>query len=362
MSKLITRQVQKFLGERSNDPELQRFISAVAESYEHYERDRVLIERSMSVSSEEMRELNIKLKKETDEHKLALQQLTDTLKLLDLDNKKLNPDEELNLLTVTDIIKKESAKRKIAEEQLKRNVRNLEKINKDLDQFAYVVSHDLKAPLRAIASLAEWIEEDSEGKLTPETQRNLQLLRGRVLRMENLIHGILAYTKAGKIKGNTQLINTAGFINEVVDILNPPPSIKVELEGEWPDIETDTVRFHQIISNLVSNAIKYIDKPKGLIRIKNVTLEECCQITVEDNGPGIEEEYHQKIFQLFQTLYTRDEIESTGIGLSIVKKIIEEQGGKIWVDSIPGKGTSFTFTWPAKISNETQTTINSHGR
>ena len=360
MNKLISRQVQKFLGNRELDPELQRLIHAVSESYEHYERDRVLIERSMSVSSEEMRELNQKLRNETEEHKEALNKLLETLKVLNLDNKQDN--ENLTLISISDVIKKESAKRKIAEDQLKRNVRNLEKINKDLDQFAYVVSHDLKAPLRAIASLAEWIEEDSEGKLSLETLRNLQLLRGRVQRMENLIMGILAYTKAGKIKGDTQAIKTDSFIGDVVDILNPPPSIKVELEGEWPEIETDTIRFHQVVANLVSNAIKYIDKPKGLIRIKNVTLEECCQITIEDNGPGIEEEYHQKIFQLFQTLSTRDQVESTGIGLSIVKKIIEEQGGKIWVDSVPGKGTSFTFTWPAKIISEKQTTINSHGR
>ncbi len=343
------------------DPELQRFINAVGESYEHFERDRLLIERSMAMSSEEMRELNTKLKKESQDHRIALQKLMETLKLLNLENKQ-QASEEHTLINVIDVIKKESARRKIAEDQLKRNLRNLEKINKDLDQFAYVVSHDLKAPLRAIASLAEWIEEDSIDRITPETQRNLQLLRGRVMRMENLIHGILAYTKAGKIKSEAQVINTAAFINEVVDILNPPPSIKVELEGEWPDIETDTIRFHQVLSNLISNAIKYIDKPKGLIRINNVTLEECCQITIEDNGPGIEEEYHQKIFQLFQTLYTRDEVESTGIGLSIVKKIIEEQGGKIWVDSVPGKGTSFTFTWPATIINEKQNTINSHGR
>lgn len=361
MNKLINRQVRKFLGSREIDPGLQQFINAIAESYDHFERDRVLIERSMAVSSDELRQLNNKLMKETEEHRLALQQLMETLKVLNLESKSLD-SENADLLTVTDIIKKESTRRKVAEDQLKRNVRNLEKINKDLDQFAYVVSHDLKAPLRAIASLAEWIEEDSTDRLTPETQRNLQLLRGRVLRMENLIHGILAYTKAGKIKGEVQQINTATFINEVVDFLNPPPSIRVELEGEWPDIETDTIRFHQVISNLVSNAIKYIDKPKGLIRIKNVTLEECCQITVEDNGPGIEEEYHQKIFQLFQTLSTRDQVEGTGIGLSIVKKIIEEQGGKIWVDSVPGTGSSFTFTWPTVIISEINPTINSHGR
>jgi signal transduction histidine kinase len=361
MSKLLERQVNKHLGEMANDPKIKSFIDAVRDSYNHYERDRELIERSMAVSSEEMRELNAKLSRETDEHRRALKKLIETLNLLKLDINS-NDDIQLNILSISDIIKKESAKRKIAEEQLKKNLRNLEKINKDLDQFAYVVSHDLKAPLRAIASLAEWIEEDSEGKISADTQKNLQLLRGRVMRMENLIHGILAYTKAGKIKGETQVINTANYITELVEFLNPPPNIKVELDGEWPTIETDTIRLHQVLGNLISNAIKYIDKPKGLIKIGCIQLDNCCQFSIEDNGPGIEEEYHQKIFILFQTLSTRDQVESTGIGLSIVKKIVEEQGGKIWVDSKLHTGTRFTFTWPTQIIAENKLVTHNNGR
>lgn len=362
MNKLLDKQIFKLLGERANDPSLQRFLNAVSESYDHYERDRKLIERSMAISSEEMRELNAKLTHETAEHKMAMQKLLETLKLLNLDFKTKDENLSQNIIQVADIIKTESAKRKQAEQSLKQNVKNLEKINKDLDQFAYVVSHDLKAPLRAIASLAEWIEEDSSDQISDDTKRNLQLLRGRVERMENLIHGILAYTKAGKLKGESQIINTSVFIQEIIDLLNPPPSIKVNFVGDWPEIETDTIRFHQVISNLISNSIKYIDKPKGLIQIKNIVLEQCCQITIEDNGPGIEEEYHQKIFQIFQTLSTRDQVESTGIGLSIVKKIVEEQGGKIWVDSIPGTGTSFTFTWPANIITKKTLSAIDHGR
>ncbi len=361
MNKLLNRQIKKHLGDLANDPKVKSFIEAVRESYAHYERDRELIERSMAVSSEEMRNLNSKLVKETDEQRKALTKLMETLRLLKLDIGS-NEDAQLDILSILEIINKESANRKNAEEQLKKNLHNLEKINRDLDQFAYVVSHDLKAPLRAIASLSEWIEEDSEGKISAETQKNLQLLRGRVLRMENLIHGILAYTKAGKIKGETEVIDTAVYVNEIVDFLNPPPNIQIEQEGEWPTIETDTIRLHQVFGNLISNAIKYIDKPKGIIKIGCIQLESCCQFYIEDNGPGIEEEYHQKIFILFQTLSTRDEVESTGIGLSIVKKIIEEQGGKIWLDSKLETGTRFTFTWPTTIVSENKLTSNNNGR
>jgi signal transduction histidine kinase len=346
-NKLLERQIEKHLGEKSKDPQVRKFIDAVSESYDQFEKDKILAERSLAVSSAEMSTLNAKLFKESKDQKLALKKLTESLSLL---NYKFEHKEDIhsNILSISETIKKESERRINAEEQLKKNLSNLEKINKDLDQFAYVVSHDLKAPLRAIASLAEWIEEDSNEHISEDTRKNLQLLRGRVQRMENLIHGILAYTKAGKIKGEQHVIHTGQYLQEIIDFLNPPPSIKIEVIGEWPSIETDTIRLHQVFSNLISNAIKYIDKPQGKIKINCIYLENCCQFSVEDNGPGIEEEYHQRIFGLFQTLSARDHVESTGIGLSIVKKIIEEQGGKIWLHSENGKGTRFTFTWPTQ--------------
>jgi len=346
-NKLLQKQIEKHLGEKANDPQVKKFIAAVSSSYDQYERDKILAERSLALSSMEMNELNAKLLKESKDQKQALKKLTESLNLL---NHKFESNDDIhsNILSISETIKKESERRIIAEEQLKKNLSNLEKINRDLDQFAYVVSHDLKAPLRAIASLAEWIEEDSEEHLSEETKKNLQLLRGRVHRMENLIHGILAYTKAGKIKGEQHIIHTGQYLQEIIDFLNPPPNISINISGEWPSIETDTIRLHQVFSNLISNAVKYIDKPKGEINISCIFLENCCQFSVEDNGPGIEEEYHQKIFGLFQTLSARDQVESTGIGLSIVKKIIEEQGGKIWLQSENGKGTRFTFTWPTQ--------------
>ncbi|MBL7924316.1 MAG: hypothetical protein JNL88_08965 [Bacteroidia bacterium] len=343
--KLLERQIHKHLGELKDDPRVVSFLNAVASSYSHYERDRILMERAMLVSSEEYQTLIRQNHTELEKLKSAARELIDALKLLNIDTKN-SPDLYKDIQVVKESIKRESLNRKQAERKQRENLRNLEKINRDLDQFAYVVSHDLKAPLRAISSLAEWIEEDSEGKISAETKNNLQLLRGRVNRMENLIHGILAYTKADKIKGTTAVTNTELYLKEIIDLLNPPQHIQITMEGEWPTIETDTVRLHQVLINLLSNAIKYNDKDQGIIITGCVPLENCCQFYVEDNGPGIEDEYHQRIFVLFQTLSTRDEVESTGIGLSIVKKIVEEQGGKIWIDSKVGKGTRFTFTWP----------------
>jgi light-regulated signal transduction histidine kinase (bacteriophytochrome) len=343
--KLLQRQLKKHLGEFQNDPRLTAFLKAVGESYEHFDRDRQLLERSMNISSEELREANKSISNEINKQQLAIIQLIESLENLNIDIED-NKDITSNLLAIAEKVKEQTQIKKEIEKKLQDNINHLKKINHDLDQFAYVVSHDLKAPLRAISSLAEWIEEDAGDKLSEDSHRNLQLLKGRVLRMEKLIHGILAYAKAGKIKGDHKLIDSATFVHEVVEILSTNNAFHCAFSGEWPIFETDTIRLHQVLLNLISNAIKHNDKETTLIQINCLTHPTHCEISITDNGPGIEPEYHQKIFVLFQTLTTRDQFESTGIGLSIVKKIIEEQGGEIHVRSKIGEGTTFTFTWP----------------
>ncbi|HQF28968.1 MAG TPA: ATP-binding protein [Bacteroidia bacterium] len=356
-TKLLSNQIRKYLGqEELNNPKVLALIDAVNNSYGHYEKDRELLEKAMDLSSNELNEANTKLRLESEDNKIAIERLKESLKILQDDepeNLRLNV-ESLSINDLAEIIQAETARRKLAEQKYKANVANLERSNRELDQFAYVVSHDLKAPLRAIASLAEWIEEDLEEKLTPESKSNLELLRGRVLRMESLIHGILAYSKAGKVTGDLKMVDVNKLINDIIDSLNPSPHIKITVDENMPIIEAEETKLYQVLGNLISNSIKYNDKPKGIIQVKYLDLEGICQFTVEDNGPGIEKEYHNRIFMIFQTLSARDQVESTGIGLSIVKKIVEEQGGKIWIESEPGQGAKFIFTWPApvKIKNK----------
>jgi light-regulated signal transduction histidine kinase (bacteriophytochrome) len=351
-TKLLSNQIKKYLGhEELKDPKMLAFIDAVSHSYGHYEKDRELLEKAMELSSNELNEANAKLRLESEDNKIAIERLKETLRILQEDepeNQRLKV-ENLSINDLAEIIQEETARRKVAEQKYKANVANLERSNRELDQFAYVVSHDLKAPLRAIASLAEWIEEDLEEKLTPESKSNLELLRGRVLRMESLIHGILAYSKAGKVTGDVKLVDMNKLLHEIVDSLNPAPHIKITIDDNLPTIETEETKLYQVLGNLISNSIKYNDKANGKINVKYLDLEGICQFTVEDNGPGIEQEYHKRIFMIFQTLSARDQVESTGIGLSIVKKIVEEQGGKIWVESELGQGSKFIFTWPSPI-------------
>ncbi|MFC5270190.1 sensor histidine kinase [Adhaeribacter terreus] len=222
---------------------------------------------------------------------------------------------------------------------------NITKANRELDQFAYVVSHDLKAPLRAINNLAEWISEDITDK-NPEIQKNLQLMRGRVQRMENLINGILAYAKVDRKTIEPEKFAVKQLLEEIVDLLAPPQNVEIVLPNNAPVLTTEKIFLQQVFSNLISNAIKYNNKPQAHVAILVRETGDFYEFSVTDNGPGIPEKFHQKIFGIFQTMEARDTKESTGIGLAIVKKIIDEKGGKIWISSKENEFTSFIFTWP----------------
>ena len=234
---------------------------------------------------------------------------------------------------------------KIAEKKLQEYSSDLERINKELDQFAYVVSHDLKAPLRAINNLSQWIEEDLESVLEADTAKNFDLLRGRVSRMESLINGILEYSRAGRMKFSAETIDLNVFIDEIIGSLAAPGKIKFNVQKNMPTISSERIVLEQVFANLISNAIKYNESPEPVVNVTFKELNKFYEFCVEDNGSGIEAEYHDKIFVIFQTLQARDKVESTGVGLAIVKKIVEDKGGTVWVESEKDKGSKFCFTW-----------------
>ena len=231
---------------------------------------------------------------------------------------------------------------------LSENISLLKRKNVELDQFAHIVSHDLKAPLRGIDNVISWIEEDHGTEMPPKVAEYLGLIKGRLNRSENLIQGILSYARIGKEVETKEEINVATLVEEIIENLPVKPGLHISVYNGLPVVFAERFPLMQVFQNLISNAIKYHNKSKGKISIYNKDMGEHYEFFVEDDGPGIAQIYHNKIFVIFQTLQERDSFESTGVGLAIVKKILDDRKEQIRIISEPDKGSIFAFTWSKK--------------
>lgn len=218
----------------------------------------------------------------------------------------------------------------------------LEERNTELNNYAHVVSHDLKSPLRNIDALATWLKEDHGDSLNQGAMEYINLISDNISKMEDLITGILEYSTVGVKDYKMTLIDLNKIVNDVLNFLYVPEHITIEIQDDFPEIMGDTHRLKQLFQNLIGNAIKYNDKEEGHIEVGYRTLDSTYEFFVKDNGKGIDEKYYKKIFNVFQKLENNK--DSSGIGLSIVEKIISAYGGKVWLTSEVGKGTTFYFT------------------
>lgn len=232
------------------------------------------------------------------------------------------------------------------EERVRERTAELERSNRELNQFAYVASHDLKAPLRAIDNLAGWIAEDAANVLPPRSAEHLLKLRSRVRRMDRLLDDLLAYSRAGRTRPPAEEVDLSLLVQDIANVLAPPPGFTITWEGSATRLRTPRVSLELVLRNLIGNAIKHHHAQNGAIRVRAVEQGEWMEFTVSDDGPGIESQYHERIFEMYQTLKPRDQTEGSGMGLSIVKKLIESYGGTIAVQSDLGQGATFRFTWP----------------
>ncbi len=230
--------------------------------------------------------------------------------------------------------------------QLSAQVGILERTNRELDQFVYVASHDLKAPLRAVDNLSKMISIAVKDLLPVEKQEYLELMHRRVRRMEKLLDDLLIYSRVGRIQATMERVDTGDLLRDIVDLVNPPDAFQIIIPDDNPVIETAKIPLEQVLRNLIGNAIKHHHRKNGTVEVKVRNLGRYLEFSVCDDGPGIPAEYHGRIFQMFQTLKPRDEVEGSGMGLALVKKIIEDQGGEIWLHSVVDTGSCFTFTWP----------------
>jgi PAS domain S-box-containing protein len=242
----------------------------------------------------------------------------------------------------------------------KRAERALERLNKDfettieelirsnlqLQEFVHIAAHDLKTPLRGIGILADWLATDYADKFDQQGQDQLKLLVTRVKRIDKLIDGMLQYSRIKRDRKNEQNINLASLLAEIVSEIKPPQNIKIDIQDHLPEVVCEKTHIKQVFRNLLTNAVTYMDKPQGLITVACADEGEFWRFSVCDNGPGIEQKYFDRIFRIFQMLAPRDDLESAGIGLTAAKKIVELYIGGIWVESTPGQGSTFFFTWP----------------
>ena len=231
-------------------------------------------------------------------------------------------------------------------EELEENVvekTSLEMTVKELQQFSYVISHDLKAPLRRINFISHLLEDSLSKNESEEVRSYLDSLKSLTIQMEKLINEILDYSKIGIGNIAYEKVDIVNLIEEVKKTMIIPPNYTIRVQQNIPLINMKRVPMFQVFSNLIINSIKYNDKEEGLTEITYNDLGNYHEFSVTDNGKGIEKRYHNKIFELFQTLQDTPEADSSGIGLPIVKKIVEMEKGKITVASKVGKGSTFTF-------------------
>lgn len=345
MNSLLKRQIRKHLSEAllSNN-ELKLFIDAVDKSYTNFDEQFIMIQRAMSISSEELFIANKQLKDEAkSQQKIInkLKNLFNTLKIKELEE--LSTAEKLDIdgSKLVAFIDKQTKEIIQINEQREKLFNELELQNQELSDYAHMVSHDLKSPLRNIDTLTAWLYDDYYKKLDDSGKESITHIRRNVKKLDTLISGILEYSTIGKTKITKSDIDINNIIEEIVNIIEIPKKITLEV-ANLPIVKADRYRLQQVFQNLIENAIKYNDKEKGIIKIRFEELNKHWKFSIEDNGKGIEEKFFEKIFKTFSKL--ENNIESNGIGLSVVKKIIEVYNGKIWVESKLGVGTIFHFT------------------
>jgi PAS domain S-box-containing protein len=257
----------------------------------------------------------------------------------------------ISLMDITDRVRAEEEIRTLnmeLEQRVIERTAQLEASNNELREFAYVTSHDLKSPVRAARQLAGWLASDHAASMNDEAREMLNTLLGRVDRMDRLIDALLEYSRIGRVKEHERDVDLDQLVRDICRRMVPSGRFNVRFETKLPTLKFEYTRAEQLFGNLIDNAVKFMDKPNGEISIGCQADGGAWTFSIADNGPGIDESYHEKIFRIFQTLAPRDEVESTGIGLTLAKKIVDTCNGRIWVESESGKGSTFFVTFPPR--------------
>lgn len=339
MNSLLKRQIAKHLKNGLND--IDQFFDAIDNSYVNYEDQIAMLQRAMKISSDELYEANQKLRDEADGLKEINKNLEFILDSMNLDIQSPNKQREFN---TSEYIKQQTKEIVKINKQREELLKNLEKQNEALNEYAHMVSHDLKAPLRSIDTLINWFIEDNSELMNDTNRESLNLILSNVEKMDTLINGILNYSAIDKQEINDRLIDLSILVDDVLRTIHVPKHIKIKIINKLPKVVGNDFRYKQLFQNIIQNAIKYNNKEAGIVEIGSSETATEFQFYIKDNGVGIPERFQEKIFKIFSKLESDN--ESSGIGLSIVKKIVEVYHGKIWLESEENIGTTFYFTIP----------------
>jgi len=360
MNSLLKRQIRKFLNEElKNNTDLAGFLEAVNLSYNNFDEQSTMIQRAMTLSSEELYAANRKLQKEADEqHEVInkLRHVIKTLKLYDVNGNEDVRTEDVEKLDLTgaslvDFIDNQTKEILEINKQKQSLLNELAYQNQELSDYAHMVSHDLKSPLRSIDALTLWLKQDYSSAVDDAGKKTLNLIRVNVKKMDDLISGILDYSTIGKGEIEFYDVDLNNLVDDILKTTQVPNHISIT-KFELPVVKGDKYRLKQLFQNLIVNAIKYNDKEKGVIQIGTRDQGRYWCFYVRDNGKGIDKAYFNKIFKTFLKLENNP--DSSGIGLSIVKKIVELYAGKIWLESEVNIGTTFYFTLKKSLNGTTQ--------
>ena len=290
---------------------------------------------SLAAEIEKRKEIEAELRK----HRDNLEELVNT---------RTSELQEINAQLQREAAQRTETEKSLAKvnDDLQFTVAQLSSSNKHLREFDHLAAHDLKTPLRGIGTLAQWLLKDYYDKFDNYGREQVNLLVKRVRRMDNLINAILQYSTIARNKQNEGQVDLNPLIKSVIADIKPTPNITITVNQNLPVLTCEEEQITQVFYNLVANAVKFMDKPDGLITIDFEDEKYFWKFSIADNGPGIEPQHFERIFRLFQTLSDREEAESAGIGLTIAKKIVELYGGKIWLTSTVGIGSTFFFTLP----------------
>ncbi|MGX1928610.1 sensor histidine kinase [Flagellimonas sp. 2504JD4-2] len=345
MHSLLKRQIKKFLPkELWDNSELEVFFESVNKSYSDFDQKLKMIQRATSLSSEELYAANLRLNKEADSQRKVLESLSKAVaSMQDKTSDRINGSIDFNPQKLVEDIEKQAHKLVEMTAEKDMLLRNLEQQNESLNNYAHMVSHDLKSPIRNVHSLVSWVFEDGQESFKENSKENVQLIFQNLAKMDSLIDGILRHSTIDSIQENASTVNLQDLIAEIERTIYVPSNVVIKKSKNLPILFTGKYRIEQLFKNLITNAITATEeKEDGCIMIDVKEEFDGWLFSVSDNGKGIPKHLQTGIFGMFKKLENNS--GATGIGLALVKKIINYYKGDIWLSSAEGMGTTFFFT------------------